>query len=129
MNNGCICCTVRVDLMLALESLAEKKDNFDAIIIETTGMADPTPVAQSFFLGEVEHWKLDAIVTVVDAYHVLEQLNAVRSEGAINEPIKQIGFADRIIINKAELVDKATLANIKKRFKLINALLKLCLRR
>jgi G3E family GTPase len=85
--NGCICCTVRGDLSKILKKLlVEEKRNFDAIIIETTGMADPAPVAQTFFVDEdvTDHTTLDGIITVVDAKHIIQHLKEEKSEGAEN---------------------------------------------
>lgn len=104
MNNGCICCTVRGDLVKILGDLAKKRAHgklkFDRVIIETTGMADPGPVAQTFFMDDEIHdaYLLDAVVTVVDAKHATQQLN----ENATAR--EQVGFADRILISKSDLV-------------------------
>src|ERR1700746_427955 len=98
MNNGCICCTVRGDLIRIIEGLMRRKGKFDAIIVETTGLAAPATVAQTFFVDEdvKDNSRLDAIVTVVDAKHLLQQL--VDSHEAKN----QIAFADVILINKTD---------------------------
>lgn len=106
--NGCICCTVRGDLVEALKRMSKKLSAFDAILIETTGMADPAPVAQTFFVDEVvqKKYRLDGIVTVVDAAHVEQHLDEEKPEGAENESIEQIAFADRIILNKIDLLGK-----------------------
>lgn len=102
MNNGCICCTVRGDLIRILGVLAKKRDKFDMVIIETTGVADPAPVAQTFFVDpEIQaHFELDAIVTMVDCKHLLQHLDEERPEGVENECEEQIAFADRVILNK-----------------------------
>ena len=103
MNNGCICCTVRGDLIKILGSLREKRDagslKFDRVIIETTGMADPGPVAQTFFTDEeiAGYYLLDSILTVVDAKHAPKQLDEFR------EAQEQVGFADRILLSKTDL--------------------------
>ncbi|CAP56309.1 Cobalamin synthesis protein [Gluconacetobacter diazotrophicus PA1 5] len=106
MNNGCICCTVRGDLIRILGSLMKRRGKFDGIIVETTGLADPAPVAQTFFVDEDVRGKtrLDAVVTVVDAMNVLQTLD--ESPEAVN----QIAFADVIILNKTDLVDEAAIA-------------------
>lgn len=106
--NGCICCTVRGDLVEALKRMRKKLSSFDAILIETTGMADPAPVAQTFFVDEdiQKKYRLDGIVTVVDAAHVEQHLDEEKPEGAENESIEQIAFADRIILNKIDLLGK-----------------------
>ena len=117
MNNGCICCTVRGDLIRILGTLMKRRDRFDAILIETTGLADPGPVAQTFFVDDQmqESLRLDGIVTLVDARHVLEQLD--HSE----ETTQQIAFADVILINKIDLVEPAALDAIEARIKRMNA--------
>jgi len=122
MNNGCVCCTVRGDLIRIIEGLMKRqsqsgKGGFDAILVETTGLAKPAPVAQTFFVdADVRaKTKLDAIVTVVDAMHVRQQLET--SE----EAIEQIAFADVILLNKTDLVSKDDLAAIERRLRAINA--------
>jgi G3E family GTPase len=117
MNNGCICCTVRGDLIRILGTLMKRRDRFDAILIETTGLADPGPVAQTFFVDDQmqELLRLDAIVTLVDARHVIEQLD--HSE----ETTQQIAFADVILINKIDLVEPEWLDAIEARIKRMNA--------
>ena len=118
MMNGCICCTVRQDLVLVLNRLqdriASKKLNIDGVIIETTGLADPAPVAQTFFLEESvkEHFRLDGIVTMVDAKHVEQHLDEEKPEGAENEAVEQVAFADRILLNKIDLVSPSDLARV-----------------
>jgi G3E family GTPase len=124
MNNGCICCTVRGDLIRILGNLMKRKNRFDHILIETTGLADPSPVAQTFFADEEMKalLRLDAIVTVVDAKHVLLHLDEVKGEGVTNEAVEQIAFADRIIMNKTDLVTAAELATVTARVRAINAI-------
>eukprot|EP00889_Picochlorum_renovo_P000431 jgi/Picre1/27461/NNA_000428.t1 len=123
MNNGCICCTVRGDLIKILHKLLQRSDPLDAIIIETTGLADPAPVAQTFFVDEYlqANMRLDGIITVVDAKHVIQHLDEEKDEGVENESVDQIAFADRIILNKLDLVSPEELACVKKRIKAINA--------
>ena len=106
MNNGCVCCTVRQDLIRILNKLIRRKDAFDHIIIETTGLADPAPVAQTFFVDEdlKETIYLDAILTVVDAAHLSQHLDEEKPEGVENESVEQIAFADKILLNKIDLV-------------------------
>lgn len=108
MNNGCICCTVRGDLIKILHKLLSTKEGkkLDAIFIETTGMADPAPVAQTFLTDEFlnQRTELDAIITVVDIKHIESELSRKRSEGAENEAEEQIAFADVVILNKIDLV-------------------------
>lgn len=116
-NNGCICCTVRGDLIRILGSLLRRRQKFDGIIVETTGLADPAPVAQTFFLDENlrEKARLDAVITVVDAVNVLTTLE--ESPGSV----RQIAFADVIILNKTDLVDEAHLETVTTRIRQINA--------
>merc|ERR1711937_591224 len=126
MMNGCICCTVRVDLEVVLEGLAEKKRQgmkLDGVIIETTGMADPAPVAQTFFLKEAieKSFRLDGIVTLVDAKHIEQHLDEEKPEGAENESVEQVAFADRMLLNKTDLVTPEDLDRVEARLKTINA--------
>ncbi len=116
MNNGCICCTVRGDLIRILGNLMKRKDRFDYVLIETTGLADPGPVAQTFVMDDDmrEHLRLDGIVTVVDAHHVLHHLSD--SE----EVQKQIAFADLILLNKCDLEPAAALDALEKRIRRMN---------
>merc|ERR1719278_956308 len=94
--NGCICCTVRGDLAVALKRLRAKVSSFDGVIIETTGLADPAPVAQTFFVDEdiQEKFSLDGIITVADAKHILSRLDDEKPEGVENEAVEQVAFAD-----------------------------------
>jgi G3E family GTPase len=114
--NGCICCTVRGDLIRVLGQLRKRRERFDYILIETTGLADPGPVAQSFFVDEdlKEDFELDAVVTLVDAAHVRRQL--ADSPTAAD----QIAFADVLVLNKTDLVDAATLAAVEQTLRGIN---------
>jgi len=120
--NGCICCTVRGDLVVALKKLYSKVSLFDAIIIETTGLADPAPVAQTFFVDEEVQalYSLDGIITVADAKHILTRLDDEKPEGVENEAVEQVAFADRILLNKVDLVAEAELGPIEERLKKIN---------
>jgi G3E family GTPase len=123
MNNGCICCTVRGDLIRILGALMRRREKFDHILIETTGLADPAPVAQTFFMDDeiASELRLDAIITLVDAAHVLQHLDEVKPDGVENEAVEQIAFADRIVLNKIDLVDEATIAEVSARIRAINA--------
>src|ERR671934_1042272 len=100
MNNGCICCTVRGDLIRIIEGLMKRKGRFDAILIETTGLADPAPVAQTFFVDDDvrQRTKLDSIVTVADAKHLLHEIDRAP------EAQEQLAFADVILLNKTDLI-------------------------
>lgn len=116
MNNGCICCTVRGDLIRILGGLMKRADQLDAIIIETTGLADPAPVAQTFFMDQdvADRTKLDAIVTVADAVHLNTQL------GEHHEAEEQVAFADVVLLNKTDLVDAGDLKGVETRIRKIN---------
>jgi G3E family GTPase len=116
MNNGCICCTVRGDLIRIIEGLMRRKGKFDAIIVETTGLADPAPVAQTFFVDEEvgRKAKLDAVVTVADAKWLKDRLRDAP------EAKNQIAFADVILINKTDLVSDADLREVEARIRAIN---------
>ena len=121
MNNGCICCTVRGDLIRIIEGLMKRKEKFDGILVETTGLADPGPVAQTFFTDEdvKARTRLDAIVTVVDAKHFLTQL----AQG--DEAEEQVAFADVILLNKTDLVSEADLETVEAKIHAINPLAKI----
>ena len=116
MNNGCICCTVRGDLIRILEALMKRRGRFDAIIVETTGLADPAPVAQTFFVDDdvSSNAALDAIVTVADAKWLLDRLRDAP------EAKNQIAFADVILLNKTDLVSSDELAEVEGRIRAIN---------
>jgi G3E family GTPase len=121
MNNGCICCTVRGDLIRILGNLMKRRDKFDAILIETTGLADPGPVAQTFFVDDEMQGKLklDGIVTVVDAKHVWQHIDDA------DEVKEQIAFADVILLNKVDLVTPEELERLESRIKAMNAAAKI----
>ena len=123
MNNGCICCTVRGDLIRILGTLMKRRDKFDYILVETTGLADPAPVAQTFFVDEEirAQLRLDAIVTVVDAKHLALHLFEEKEEGIENEALEQLAFADRVLINKIDLVNEEELLLVEKQIRSINA--------
>jgi G3E family GTPase len=116
MNNGCICCTVRGDLIRILDGLMKRKGRFDAIIVETTGLADPAPVAQTFFMDQdvSDTARLDAVVTVADAKWLSDRLKDAP------EAKNQIAFADVIILNKTDLVTPQELAAVERRVRAIN---------
>lgn len=121
MNNGCICCTVRGDLIRILGNLIKRRDKFDRILIETTGLADPGPVIQTFWMDEdmKSDLKLDGVVTLVDAKHILPRLE----DSA--EAVEQVAFADVIILNKCDLATPEELAAIESRIRGINATAKI----
>lgn len=120
MNNGCICCTVRGDLITALSQLSQKRLagelQFDRVVIETTGLANPGPVAQTFFMDDevATHYLLDGIITIVDASHAMQQLDQYQ------EAQRQVGFADRMLLSKLDLVSADQLAALETRLKRIN---------
>ncbi|MFC5508975.1 MULTISPECIES: CobW family GTP-binding protein [Hyphomicrobiales] len=121
MNNGCICCTVRGDLIRILDGLMKRKGKFDAIIVETTGLADPAPVAQTFFVDQDvgDATKLDAVITVTDAKWLKERLKDAP------EAKNQIAFADVIVLNKTDLVTPEELASVEAAIRAINPYAKL----
>ncbi len=120
MNNGCICCTVRGDLVRILGNLADKRNSgelkFDRVVIETTGLADPAPVAQTFFVEDKVHenYLLDAVITLVDAKHAPMQLKEH------HEAQEQVGFADRILISKSDLVSESETTALTERLRSLN---------
>ena len=124
--NGCICCTVRQDLIKTLTNLGKKvksgKLHLDGIIIETTGMADPAPVAQTFLVddGIRAFARIDGIVTLVDAKHVEQHLDEKKEEGVVNEAESQVAFADRLLLNKTDLVTTEDLERLETRLRAIN---------
>ncbi len=120
MNNGCICCTVRGDLIRIIANLMRRRDKFDHLVIETTGLADPAPVIQTFFVDEdmQSQLSLDAVVTVVDAKHIWQHWEA-------DEAQEQIAFADAILLNKIDLVSSGQLDELERRIRSMNALCKI----
>lgn len=121
MNNGCICCTVRGDLIRILDGLMKRKGKFDAIIVETTGLADPAPVAQTFFMDQdvSDAARLDAVVTVADAKWLVDRLKDAP------EAKNQVAFADVILLNKVDLVDEAQLKDVEAHIRQLNPYAKL----
>ena len=120
MNNGCICCTVRGDLIRIIGNLMQRRDKFDHLVIETTGLADPAPVIQTFFVDEdiQTQLALDAVITVVDAKHIWQHWDS-------DEAQEQIAFADVILLNKIDLVTEDELAELERRIKEMNAMVKI----
>jgi G3E family GTPase len=120
MNNGCICCTVRGDLIRIIGNLMQRRDKFDRLVIETTGLADPAPVIQTFFVDDdvQAQTHLDAVVTMVDAKHVLQHWDA-------EEVQEQIAFADVIGLNKIDLVSEADLDTLEQKIRAMNAIAKI----
>ncbi|CAC5342535.1 MULTISPECIES: CobW family GTP-binding protein [Planktothrix] len=120
MNNGCICCTVRGDLIRIISNLMKRRNKFDHLVIETTGLADPAPVIQTFFMDEDvrSQTSLDAVVTVVDAKHIHQHWDA-------DEAIEQLAFADVILLNKQDLVTPEELEALEQRIRSMNAMAKI----
>ena len=120
MSNGCICCTVRGDLIRVLGNLMKRRDKFDYVLVETTGLADPGPVAQTFFMDDEirDEYALDGIVTLVDAAHIEQQL------GRSDESTEQIAFADVLVLNKTDLVDNEVLDRLEARLREMNRMAK-----
>ncbi|WP_311134204.1 GTP-binding protein [Synechococcus sp. CS-603] len=120
MNNGCICCTVRGDLIRIIGNLMKRRDRFDHLIIETTGLADPAPVIQTFFVDEDlrDELRLDAVVTLVDLHHVEQHWEA-------EEVQEQLAFADVLVLNKTDLVDPSSRQAIEQRVRAINPMARL----
>jgi G3E family GTPase len=119
MNNGCICCNVRGDLIRILGELAERRDQIDLVVLETTGMADPGPVAQTFLVQEdvQEFYQLDGVITLVDGKHVSQHL-----DDETDEVLAQVAFADRIIINKVDLISEQEQQALQKRLRSMNSM-------
>ena len=119
MNNGCICCNVRGDLIRILGELADRRGQFDRIVLETTGMADPAPVAQTFLVQEdvQEFYQIDGIITLVDTKHVGQHL-----DDETDEVLAQVAFADRIIVNKIDLASDEEKEEVKSRLRSMNTM-------
>ncbi|XP_050377351.1 uncharacterized protein LOC126794634 [Argentina anserina] len=125
VNNGCLCCTVRGDLVkMILQLVKDKRDKFDHIVIETTGLAKPSPVIETFCMDELvsQHVKLDGVVTLVDCKHAMQHLNEVKPRFVVNEAVEQVAYADRIILNKIDLVTETELETVTKKIKHINGM-------
>lgn len=114
MDNGCVCCTVRGDLVRALLSLKDRPKKFDHVIIETTGLADPAPVAFTFFINTeiADAYRIDSILCLADAKHIGIHLEEEKPDGAVNEAVQQVAFADRILLNKIDLVSEKELEDV-----------------
>jgi len=122
MSNGCICCTVRGDLLRSLFQLLEHREKFDTLMIETTGLADPAPVVQSFFIDDriKSEYELNGVVTVVDAKHILQQLNSSP------EAKEQIAFADMVLLNKIDLINAEDLPELEFKLRNLNGAARVC---
>jgi len=122
LSNGCICCSIRGDLVVAIDKLLARDKKFDYLLIETTGLADPAPVAQTFLADErmLSLFQLDSVVTVIDAHHVLDLLAGKLSTDLAELGVKQIAFADKLILNKVSLVPQDALGDVTDRIRGIN---------
>lgn len=128
LNNGCLCCTVRGDLVRMIADLvSRKKGKFDHIVIETTGLANPAPIIQTFYAEDqvFNDVKLDGVVTLVDAKHAGLHLDEIKPKGIVNEAVEQIAYADRIIVNKTDLVGEPEIASLVERIRNINRMAQL----
>lgn len=123
MDNGCVCCTVRGDLVKALVKFLERRNTFDCILLETTGIADPSPIVATFNQDEDvrRNYRIDSVLCLVDAKNILTQLERKSKEAsAVNEAVQQLAFADSVIINKTDLVDEAHLKTVKGKITSVN---------
>ncbi|KAH7278773.1 hypothetical protein KP509_38G055600 [Ceratopteris richardii] len=123
LNNGCLCCTVRGDLVrMIIELVNTKRDLFDHILIETTGLANPAPIIETFYMEEelAPHVRLDGVLTLVDSKHAPQHLDEKKPAGVVNEAVQQIAYADRILLNKIDLVGEKDLEVLQGRIKSIN---------
>ena len=115
LDNGCACCTVRGDLVKALIGLKDRRKDFDAVLLETTGLADPAPILQTFDSNPVlqNNYRIDCVATLVDCKFIQGQLDEVRPEGTVNEAVQQVAFADRVLLNKVDLISPEELRAVK----------------
>ncbi|CAB1103553.1 unnamed protein product [Ectocarpus sp. CCAP 1310/34] len=127
MDNGCVCCTVRGDLVKALVNFLDRRDTFDCILLETTGIADPSPIVATFNqdMDVKANYRVDSVLCLVDAKNILRQLSRTSQEpGAVNEAVQQLAFADSVIINKTDLVSEEELKTVKQKITSVNAFAK-----
>uniref|UniRef100_A0A7S3UFP5 CobW C-terminal domain-containing protein n=1 Tax=Picocystis salinarum TaxID=88271 RepID=A0A7S3UFP5_9CHLO len=124
LDNGCLCCSVRGDLIKTLEKLIRRKNRFDHIVIECTGLANPGPVCQTFYLDDdiKESCRLDSVLAVVDCFHCTRHLDRHAISGEVNECVQQIAFSDKLLLNKTDMVEEDELDTLLKRLKRINAI-------
>mmetsp|Transcript_11987 Transcript_11987/g.14980 ORF Transcript_11987/g.14980 Transcript_11987/m.14980 type:complete len:347 (+) Transcript_11987:80-1120(+) len=122
MDNGCVCCSVRGDLVRTLGQLAQRRKDFDAVILETTGLADPAPVIYTIQTNPKmsEHYRIDSLITLADCKHIGLHLDEKKPDGSINEALQQVAFADKILLNKIDLVTKEEKEAVKARLASIN---------
>mmetsp|Transcript_3885 Transcript_3885/g.5685 ORF Transcript_3885/g.5685 Transcript_3885/m.5685 type:complete len:341 (+) Transcript_3885:83-1105(+) len=123
MDNGCVCCSVRGDLIRTLGQLSKRRKDFDAILLETTGLADPAPIVYTIQTNPKmsDNYRIDSIVCLADCKHLDQHLNDVKPDGAVNEAQQQVAFADKILLNKVDLVTDAEKQKVKKRLSQINS--------
>jgi G3E family GTPase len=126
MDNGCVCCSIRGDLVRTFGMLVSRRKNFDAIILETTGLADPSPIIFTFNSNAIvqDNFRIDSVVCLVDAKHIGIHLDEKKPDGSINEAENQIAFADRIVLNKLDLVNGDELDEVEERIRSINSFAK-----
>jgi len=122
MDNGCACCSIRGDLVRTLGGLVEKRLQFDAVMLETTGLADPAPIIATLKSNQWidDNFQIDAVVCLASAKHVKAHLEEVKPDGAVNEAVQQVAFSDKILLNKVDLVSPEELASIRKDIRKIN---------
>jgi len=122
MDNGCVCCSVRGDLIRTLGQLSSQRKKFDAILLETTGLADPAPIVYTVQTNPKisEHYRIDSIICLADAKHITLHLDEVKPDGAVNEALQQVAFADKILLNKIDLVTEEEKSALKERLATIN---------
>lgn len=122
MDNGCVCCSIRGDLIRTLGQLQSQRQKFDAILLETTGLADPAPIVYTVQTNPkiAEHYRIDSIVCLADCKHLNQHLDEVKPEGSVNEAQQQVAFADKILLNKVDLVTDVEKEALKARLKCIN---------
>ena len=122
MDNGCVCCSVRGDLVRTLGQLTKRRHDFDAILLETTGLADPAPIVYTIQTNPKisDNYKIDSIVCLADAKHLALHLDETKPEGSVNEALQQVAFADRILLNKIDLVTAEEKEALKHRLSHIN---------
>jgi len=115
MDNGCVCCSIRGDLIRTLGQLTSRRKKFDAILLETTGVADPAPIIYTFQTSPKlsDNYRIDSIVCLADAKHIELHLDEIKPDGAVNEALQQVAFADKILLNKIDLVTPEQLAKLK----------------
>jgi G3E family GTPase len=122
MDNGCVCCSVRGDLIRTLGQLAKRRKDFDAILLETTGLADPAPIVYTIQTNPKmsDHYRIDSIICLADCKNLSQHLDEVKPEGAVNEALQQVAFADKILLNKVDLVSVEEKETLKARLATIN---------